>query len=103
MLWEWIILTTAHLTSVAIRVVVAKKKVDLNVVRAITVTFLDANRQESVVHTIVQYTNVAKVAVLIKEVTDYIAALTPVKQVDVQVKLMDIAVTTNAENVILKD
>lgn len=42
-------------------------------------------------------------AVLIKEVTDYIAALIPVKQVDVQVKLMDIAVTTNAENVILKD
>ena len=82
---------------------VAKKKVDLNVVRAITVTFLDANRQESVVHTIVQYTNVAKVAVLIKEVTDYIVALIPVKQVDVQVKLMDIAVTTNAENVILKD
>ena len=80
-----------------------KKKVDLNVVRAITVTFLDANRQESVVHTIAQYTNVAKVAVLIKEVTDYIAALIPVKQVDVQVKLMGIAVTTNAENVILKD
>ena len=82
---------------------VAKKKVDLNVVRAITVTFLDANRQESVVHTIVQYINVAKVVVQVKEATDYIAVLIPVKQVDAQVKLTDIAVTTNAENVILKD
>ena len=82
---------------------VAKKKVDLNVVRAITVTFLDANRQESVVHTIVQYINVAKVVVQVKEATDYIAALTPVKQVDAQVKLTDIVVTTNVENATLKD
>ena len=80
-----------------------KKKAGPNVVQAITVTSLDVNRQESVVHTIVQYINVARVVVQAKEVTDYIAALTPVKQVDVQVKLMDIAVTTNAENVILKD
>lgn len=50
-----------------------------------------------------QYINVAKVVVQVKEATDYIAALTPVKQVDAQVKLMDIAATTNAENVILKD
>ena len=82
---------------------VAKKKVDLNVVRVITVMPLDASLQRLVVHTIAQYINVARVVVQAKEVTEYIAALTPVKQVDVQVKLTDIAVTTNAENVTLKD
>lgn len=50
-----------------------------------------------------QYINVARVVVQAKEATDYIAALIHVKQVDVQVKLTDIAVTTNVENVTLKD
>lgn len=86
-----------------IRVVAVKRKADLNSVQVIIVECQVAKIPKQEVLPIAWFTNVAKVTALMREAVDYIVVLILARRMVVQVKLMGIAVITNAENVILKD
>lgn len=85
------------------RVVVAKKRVDLNAVQVITVEYLAVKTQKQEVHHIARYTNVARVTVLMRGAMDCIVAPILAEQVAAQVRPTDIVAITNVGNVILKN